>query len=75
MGVVGLLIFIVQFLGWLRRRGTAQSVAARLRIRLGKDLNKRLNDMRRTSEDIGLTYWSFDSGEKTDLDGLIDTWG
>ncbi len=73
VGVVGLLIFIVQFLGWLRRRGTAESVAARLRIRLGKDLNKRLNDMRRTSEDIGLTYWSFDSGEKTDLDGLIDT--
>lgn len=72
VGVVGLLVIMLQFLGWLRRRGGTDSVASRLRFRLGKELDRRLDDMRRTSEDIALTYWAFASGEKTNLIGLID---
>ena len=72
VGVVGLLVIMLQFLGYLRRRGSTDSVASELRIEQGKDIDGRLRDMRRTSEDIALTYWAFGSGEKTDLDGLID---
>jgi ABC-type multidrug transport system fused ATPase/permease subunit len=72
LGAVALIVLIVQFLAWFRRRGSRDSVAMRLRVKLGKDLDRRPSDMRRTAEDIALTYRSFDASERADLDGLVD---
>jgi hypothetical protein len=72
LGSIALIVLILQFLGWLRRRGSRDSIAMRLRIKLGKELDRRLRDMRRTAEDIALTYRTFGDSEKTDLNGLID---
>jgi len=71
-GCIGLLVVVFQFLGWLRRHGNPESIAMQLRAKTGKELDQRLADMRRTAEDIALTYRLSRNGRKTDLDGLID---
>ena len=72
VGSAGALIIIFQFLGWLRRHDNPDSMASQLRGKTGTELDQRLNDMRRTSEDIALSYRHSANGEKTDLDGLAD---
>jgi NACHT domain len=72
VGCVGLLVVILQFLGWLRRRDSPESIAVQLRAKTGRELDQRLADMRRTSEDIALTYRLSSNGRKTDLGGLVD---
>lgn len=72
MGCIGLLVVVLQFLGWLRRRGSPESIAVQLRTKTGRELDQRLADMRRTTEDIVLTYRLSGNGRTTDLDGLID---
>jgi hypothetical protein len=72
VGSIAFLAVIFQSLWWLRRRGSPDSIAVGLRIKVGKELDERLRDARRTAEDIALTYRAFGNSEKTDLDGLID---
>lgn len=71
-GCIGVLAVIFQFLGWLRRRDCPETIAIQLRVKTGKELDRRLGDMRRTAEDIALTYRLSGNGRKTDLDGLVD---
>lgn len=73
VGSIALVVVIAQFLAWLRRRGNPDSIAMRLRARLGREIDRRLDDMRRTAEDIALTYRISGNNQKTNLEGLIDT--
>src|ERR1700728_1891807 len=72
VGCIGLLAVVFQVLVWLRRRDNPESIASRLRANTGRELDRRLDDMRRTDEDIALTYRLSSTGRKTDLEGLID---
>jgi len=72
VGSIGLLVVIFQFLSWILRQGSPDSIAMQLRARTGIELDRRLDDMRRTAEDITLTYRLSGNGQKTDLSGLID---
>lgn len=56
MGAVSLLIVLVQFLGGLAPRERPQALAERLQPEIRDDIVRRLGLMRRTSEDISLTY-------------------
>ena len=71
-GCIGLLVVVFQFLGWLRRRENPESIAVRLRAKTGEELDRRLGDMRRTTEDIVLAFRSSVSDQRTDLNGLVD---
>jgi NACHT domain len=71
-GCIGLVVAMLQFLRWLRRQDSPESVAAQLRVKTGTELDRRLSDMRRTSEDIALSYRVADDSRKTGLDGLVD---
>jgi hypothetical protein len=57
-GAVSLLIVLVQFVRWLTRRERPQALAERLLAEIRDDLVRRLGHMRRTSENISLTYRS-----------------
>lgn len=72
VGSASALIVIFQFLGWLRRRDSPDSMVPQLRAKSGTELDRRLDDMRRTAEDIALSYRCSGDGEKTDLAGLAD---
>lgn len=72
VGCIGLLVVVFQIFVWLHRRDSPESILAKLRSKIGKDLDRRLDDMRRTDEDIALTYRLSSTGRKTDLGGLID---
>jgi hypothetical protein len=72
VGSASALVVIFQFLGWLRRHDSPDSIASQLRTKTGTELDRRLDDMRRTAEDIALNYRRVGGEEKTDLDGLAD---
>src|SRR5947208_1397932 len=71
MGAIGVLVVVVQFLAWLRRRPVPGSIVAQLREKTAKELDSRLADMRLTAEDIALTFRRSDDGRRIDLDALI----
>lgn len=56
MGGFGLVVGLVQFMLWLRRRERAGDLAERLRTQIRDDCVRRLGHMQRTSEHIALTF-------------------
>jgi hypothetical protein len=72
VGCIGLLVVVFQVFVWLRRRDSPESTAAQLRAKTGTELGRRLDDMRRTAEDIALTYRLSSTGRRANLEGLID---
>ena len=73
VGCIGLLVVVFQIFLWLRRSDTPESIATQLRAKVARELDRRLDDMRRTTEDIALSYRLSSNGQKTDLEGLVDT--
>lgn len=71
VGCIGLLVVVFQVFVWLGRHGSPESIGTQLRAKTGTELDRRLDDMRRTAEDISLTYRLSGTGRKVNLDGLI----
>lgn len=72
VGCIGLMVVIFQVFVWLGRHDSPESTATQLRAKTGTELDRRLDDMRRTAEDISLAYRRSDTGQKVGLQGLID---
>lgn len=72
VGSISLLVVIIQLIASARRGGGPDSTAAQLRAKAGTELDRRLGDMRRTAEDITLTYRLSADGQEISLDDLID---
>jgi NACHT domain-containing protein len=72
VGCIGLLVVDFQVFSWLRRRESPESTATQLRAKTGAEIDRRLDDMSRTAEDITLTYRLSSSGQRANLNELID---
>lgn len=70
--IVGSTVALVAIIGWLRRRETSDSTATQLRRQTGTELHQRLEDMRRSAEDIALKYRASGTGDEKDLGGVAD---
>lgn len=70
--IVGSTVALVAIIGWLRRRETSDSIATQLRRQTGTELHQRLEDMRRSAEDIALKYRASGTGEEKGLGGVVD---
>jgi hypothetical protein len=72
LGAVSLLVVLVQFLRGLRRRERPPALAERLQSETRDDLVRRVDHMRRTSEDIALTYRSAARQSEATLEALAE---